>query len=216
VDFVVCDAGGSTVDTTVYTVDAVNPHLQLKEKKASACESPLFFSLYNNKSVGLSLLGVQAGAIFVDQIAKAHFRRIFSNAGFRGDELKEKVDEATSNFESDTKKEFKDASDAKSIKVGRHSFSNLSLGVRKGKMVLTGYIEFFYYGCIIAHDADPIESKSAISSNPAFRASYRASSDNWKAVDRKFVFWMIALYNELTLSYATYLQPVPFSCGRVR
>ena len=36
--FVVCDAGGATVDTTVYKVKAKTP-LQLEEKKASACMS---------------------------------------------------------------------------------------------------------------------------------------------------------------------------------
>jgi hypothetical protein len=36
--FVVCDAGGATVDTTVYEVEANTP-LQLTEKKASACMS---------------------------------------------------------------------------------------------------------------------------------------------------------------------------------
>jgi hypothetical protein len=36
-NLVVCDAGGSTVDTTVYTVIATEPMLQLEEIKASAC-----------------------------------------------------------------------------------------------------------------------------------------------------------------------------------
>lgn len=37
--FAVCDAGGSTVDTTVYNVVSARPALQLKEGKASACKS---------------------------------------------------------------------------------------------------------------------------------------------------------------------------------
>jgi hypothetical protein len=37
--FVVCDAGGSTVDTTVYGVKVKTPQLDLEEKKASDCES---------------------------------------------------------------------------------------------------------------------------------------------------------------------------------
>lgn len=37
VAFVVCDAGGSTVDTTVYGVKANAPLLELEEKKASDC-----------------------------------------------------------------------------------------------------------------------------------------------------------------------------------
>ncbi|KAG8792439.1 hypothetical protein FRC12_006086 [Ceratobasidium sp. 428] len=44
--FAVCDAGGSTVDTTVYLVIAARPVLKIEEARASAC--------------------VQAGAIFAD------------------------------------------------------------------------------------------------------------------------------------------------------
>jgi hypothetical protein len=36
----VCDAGGSTVDTTTYDVAAVDRMLELHETKASACEIP--------------------------------------------------------------------------------------------------------------------------------------------------------------------------------
>jgi hypothetical protein len=39
VDFIVCDAGGSTVDTTLYSVTSARPVLELEEKRASACES---------------------------------------------------------------------------------------------------------------------------------------------------------------------------------
>lgn len=37
-NFIVCDAGGSTVDTTVYSVASARPVLKLEEKRASACE----------------------------------------------------------------------------------------------------------------------------------------------------------------------------------
>ncbi|CAE7146418.1 unnamed protein product [Rhizoctonia solani] len=36
INFAVCDAGGSTVDTTLYTVESVRPQLKLGEKLASA------------------------------------------------------------------------------------------------------------------------------------------------------------------------------------
>lgn len=39
--FIVCDAGGSTVDTTAYTVKQRPPHLVLEETKASGCKSLL-------------------------------------------------------------------------------------------------------------------------------------------------------------------------------
>lgn len=45
--FLVCDAGGSTVDTTAYVVQASEPELLLEEAKLSDCRlistTPLFF-----------------------------------------------------------------------------------------------------------------------------------------------------------------------------
>jgi hypothetical protein len=35
----VCDAGGSTIDTTAYHVVKTTPVLELRESKASACKS---------------------------------------------------------------------------------------------------------------------------------------------------------------------------------
>ncbi|KAG8727177.1 hypothetical protein FRC10_006336, partial [Ceratobasidium sp. 414] len=53
-NLIVCDAGGSTVDTTVYKVTATQPVLELTETKSSAC--------------------VQAGAIFVDHAFEDYVR----------------------------------------------------------------------------------------------------------------------------------------------
>lgn len=47
-NLVVCDAGGSTVDTTVYTVTAVEPMLELEEMKSSACKPGVNISEYLN------------------------------------------------------------------------------------------------------------------------------------------------------------------------
>lgn len=38
--FAVCDAGGSTVDTTLYTVETMSPRLRLAEERESSCELP--------------------------------------------------------------------------------------------------------------------------------------------------------------------------------
>ncbi|KAF8319244.1 uncharacterized protein EI90DRAFT_2683104 [Cantharellus anzutake] len=70
VEFVVCDAGGSTVDTTTYSVSVVRPQLQLREAKPSAC--------------------IQAGGIFVNKAAEEYFRRVFSNPEIV-DSLKEQM-----------------------------------------------------------------------------------------------------------------------------
>jgi hypothetical protein len=46
-EFVVCDAGGSTVNTTAYGVEGRIPVLQLTERKASDCKS--FLNLVRHK-----------------------------------------------------------------------------------------------------------------------------------------------------------------------
>ncbi|KAF8751777.1 ATP binding [Rhizoctonia solani] len=56
--FIVCDAGGSTIDTTAYCVKTASPFLELEEKKASAC--------------------VQAGGVFVDSEFEQYLSRILN------------------------------------------------------------------------------------------------------------------------------------------
>ncbi|GAB1528433.1 hypothetical protein RhiTH_011627, partial [Rhizoctonia solani] len=59
-NFAVCDAGGSTVDTTLYSVTATSPMFKVEEKRAPGC--------------------VQAGAIFVDQAVRDHMEATFRRA----------------------------------------------------------------------------------------------------------------------------------------
>ncbi|CAE6421679.1 unnamed protein product [Rhizoctonia solani] len=84
--FAVCDAGGSTVDTTVYTVEKAHPKLQLSEKRASAC--------------------VQAGSIFVDKLAEDFLRRYFESRELPWEEVDEYVSTGLQNFESKEKRKF--------------------------------------------------------------------------------------------------------------
>ncbi|KDQ12473.1 hypothetical protein BOTBODRAFT_176413 [Botryobasidium botryosum FD-172 SS1] len=125
VELIVCDAGGSTVDTTLYTVVDVNPVLRLQEVRASAC--------------------VQAGAIFVNQSAEKHFSRIFNGAQLDPEDVEAYVEEAIECFENDVKKSFQDPTKDCLIKVGDRKFNDDKLGVRKGYMTLKGsQIQLFF------------------------------------------------------------------------
>lgn len=126
VDFVVCDAGGSTVDTTLYTVAQTSPVLELKEKKASAC--------------------VQAGAIFVNQTAIEYFDTLFQSAGFDKEDLAAYTQEAVDSFESEGKRAFEGPDqDDVSIKVGGHRFTDKSINVRRGILSIeSSQVEKFF------------------------------------------------------------------------
>ncbi|KDQ12450.1 hypothetical protein BOTBODRAFT_34427 [Botryobasidium botryosum FD-172 SS1] len=117
-DFVVCDAGGSTVDTTLYSVDETEPLIRLKEKRASAC--------------------VQAGAIFVNQAAKEHFARAFAGAGLGDEAASEFTSAAMESFEASAKRRFEDPAEDKIISVGGRKFTNAKLSVRRGSMTVAG------------------------------------------------------------------------------
>jgi len=67
----VCDAGGSTVDTTVYKCTAEAPNLQLEEVTASEC--------------------VQAGSAFVDQEAERFLRDKLSSSRYGTPEVMESI-----------------------------------------------------------------------------------------------------------------------------
>ncbi|KAF8328516.1 uncharacterized protein EI90DRAFT_2974277 [Cantharellus anzutake] len=129
VEFVVCDAGGSTVDTTTYSVSVVRPQLQLREAKPSAC--------------------IQAGGIFVNKAAEEYFRRVFSNpeASLRPDEIKDFVQHAVDDFEANAKKAFqdKDMTSKGSVDIGQSRYTNPTFGVKRGRMMLDGpTIETFF------------------------------------------------------------------------
>lgn len=82
--------------------------------------------------------GVQAGAIFVDQTAKAHFAQVFSAANLNADVTREYIDQALKSFELEAKKSFKGAEDESIVKVGGSRLTERSLGIRRGNMTLEG------------------------------------------------------------------------------
>ncbi|KAG9080112.1 hypothetical protein FRC06_007071, partial [Ceratobasidium sp. 370] len=86
VNFIVCDAGGSTVDTTAYSVKSTWPMFELEEKKASAC--------------------IQAGGVFVDLECEKHLASILNRIELEDEERNDYLRSGVKDFESSAKKAF--------------------------------------------------------------------------------------------------------------
>ncbi|KDN46686.1 hypothetical protein RSAG8_04066, partial [Rhizoctonia solani AG-8 WAC10335] len=115
--FGVCDAGGSTVDTTVYSVTSTTPLLKLAEKRASGC--------------------VQAGGIFVDEVAKSYIQAALQGAGVSDEEdVAEYMKVGIKDFEAGVKRLFSNEVKDHFIKLGDRRVSFPSASIRRGNMVL--------------------------------------------------------------------------------
>ncbi|KAG8729239.1 hypothetical protein FRC11_009245 [Ceratobasidium sp. 423] len=135
--FAVCDAGGSTVDTTVYRVASLTPSLKIEEKRASGC--------------------VQAGGIYVDEEAKSYMQTALSRAVASGDDVAEYVKVGKRDFEASVKRLFSNDPKDYFIKVGERRVSFPSASVRRGHMVLPNTIvKRFFDNCFkeIFEDVD--------------------------------------------------------------
>ncbi|KAG8717654.1 hypothetical protein FRC11_003719, partial [Ceratobasidium sp. 423] len=127
--FGVCDAGGSTVDTTLYSVISARPILKLKEERASAC--------------------VQAGAIFVDFEIEKFFRRTLANVGLPPEDVTDYTKAGVKDFEGFAKRAFKDESAEQSVAVAHTRFNNASIRARRGRMTISGStIKGFFDVCV--------------------------------------------------------------------
>jgi molecular chaperone DnaK (HSP70) len=105
--FVLCDAGGSTVDTTLYQVMQTQPRLKLEEQRTSAC--------------------IQAGGLHVTEDATEYLREVLSRA-FQGDDLEANVQEGTERFEWQGKRRFTGEGNKDVIlKIGTATASDINL-----------------------------------------------------------------------------------------
>ncbi|KAG8793238.1 hypothetical protein FRC12_003455 [Ceratobasidium sp. 428] len=86
INLVVCDAGGSTVDTTAYRVTKTLPVLELEEVKASAC--------------------IQAGGVFVDLECEKHLKGILDTIELDEEERGDYIQNGVNDFETFTKRSF--------------------------------------------------------------------------------------------------------------
>ncbi|KAF8606719.1 hypothetical protein BDV93DRAFT_468293 [Ceratobasidium sp. AG-I] len=116
--FAVCDAGGSTVDTTAYRVTATRPSLRIEEIRASAC--------------------IQAGAIFVDAAVEDYFRKTFTEAGLNKEDVEDYVTRGVKDFESVAKKAFRDIFLDHSIEIATSRDNRPDMRIRRGRITLPG------------------------------------------------------------------------------
>ncbi|CAE6471327.1 hypothetical protein ACGC1H_005400 [Rhizoctonia solani] len=127
--FAVCDAGGSTVDTSVYLVEKTHPKLQLSETHASAC--------------------IQAGSIFVDKLAENYLRQFFESRELPWEEADEYVTTGIQNFESKEKRKFGEETSEVSLGVAGYRCKKLELGIRHGELKIpASTVRSFFDPCV--------------------------------------------------------------------
>ncbi|CEL60066.1 hypothetical protein RSOLAG1IB_09324 [Rhizoctonia solani AG-1 IB] len=114
-NFAVCDAGGSTVDTTLYSVAATSPIFKVEERRAPGC--------------------VQAGAIFVDRQAKAYIGAAFRRAGRSDNEVSMYSKNGIADFEAHAKRTFRNDVDGQ-INLSNSTLTLTVAGVRRGRMTI--------------------------------------------------------------------------------
>ncbi|EJD54462.1 hypothetical protein AURDEDRAFT_110099 [Auricularia subglabra TFB-10046 SS5] len=113
-NFMVLDAGGSTVDSTLYRCTAVRPKIELEEVTASEC--------------------VQAGSVFVDRDAEKMLRMKLKESKFGTDEY---IHEMMEVFEKKTKRKFDGAPEHYVIAFGRARDNDPGFNISKGRITLT-------------------------------------------------------------------------------
>ncbi|KAG8737817.1 hypothetical protein FRC10_007780 [Ceratobasidium sp. 414] len=117
-NLIVCDAGGSTVDTTVYEVAEIQPMLELKEVKSSAC--------------------VQAGAIFVDDAFEDYMRWKLRAADLDEEDVESYTEGALENFANFIKHSFNGTEETLDIKIGHRRLNIPSFNIQSGRLKLPG------------------------------------------------------------------------------
>ncbi|QRV92563.1 heat shock protein 70 kDa 12A [Ceratobasidium sp. AG-Ba] len=127
--FAVCDAGGSTVDTTVYSVVASDPIMKLREIRESAC--------------------IQAGAIFIDAAAEKYIRDVLVKASLDEEDVNDYAGRGVKDFERSAKRNFCSPEEDKSIEIAGSRFNNPSIRARRGRMTLPGpIVKLFFDPCV--------------------------------------------------------------------
>ncbi|KAG8844896.1 hypothetical protein FRB91_002224 [Serendipita sp. 411] len=112
--FAVTDAGGSTVDSTLYVCKALEPKLELEEVCASEC--------------------VQAGGVFVDREAYTLLTKKLSKSKFKD---KGSISDMVEKFEQRTKRIFDGSQESNVIEFGSRRDNDRKYGIIQGKITLT-------------------------------------------------------------------------------
>ncbi|KAG8700594.1 hypothetical protein FRC08_004616 [Ceratobasidium sp. 394] len=128
-NLIVCDAGGSTVDTTVYKVTATQPILGLQEVKSSAC--------------------IQAGAIFVDEAFAGFMGWRLKTVDLDEEDAESYAKDAVENFTNFIKLNFNGEEDMLDIRIGHRRLNIPSIGVHSGRMQFQGsVVKLIFNGCV--------------------------------------------------------------------
>ncbi|KEP49235.1 heat shock 70 kDa protein 12A [Rhizoctonia solani 123E] len=117
--FVVCDAGGSTIDTTAYRVVNESPLLELAETKASSC--------------------VQNGGVCVDIEFQKYLSSVLSKIDAPQEFVQDYMLAGMRDFEENVKKEFDGTNATHRINLGAGRKSYEEMGIRLGRLNLPGH-----------------------------------------------------------------------------
>ncbi|KEP53961.1 heat shock 70 kDa protein 12A [Rhizoctonia solani 123E] len=117
--FGVCDAGGSTVDSTMYMVVSESP-LKLKEQRDSGC--------------------VQAGAIFVDYEMQKYLESTLRKAELDADDVEFYTKTGVKDFESYAKRTFQSKTAEYAVLVADSRFNKPDIKTRRGRMTVPGSV----------------------------------------------------------------------------
>lgn len=112
--FAVLDAGGSTVDTTVYKCVSLVPRVRLEEVTSSEC--------------------VQAGSVYVDRAFQRIVRGLLNGSKFAAEEY---IAEIVSMFESKCKRRFTGKEDHVLIQFGRQSDYDRAKNIKMGRLTVS-------------------------------------------------------------------------------
>jgi hypothetical protein len=113
-EFIVCNAGGSTVDIASYIVQSTNPTVNLREQRTSC--------------------SIQAGSILVNETANQFLKEQLSTVS-SGETLEAFLEEALDDFDAEAKRTFCNHGQS-SIKVGRRNLNYPSINLHAGNMIL--------------------------------------------------------------------------------
>lgn len=114
-EFIVCDAGGGTIDISSYTVTAIKPTLNLAETSISDC--------------------LIAGSTTIDRRA-----RDLIQARLKGSEWDNENDlnDLQLAFCTSIKETFSDKTEDQYLAIGRNGLNDEKLNIRRGKLIFTG------------------------------------------------------------------------------
>lgn len=149
--FAVTDAGGSTVDSTLYICKKTAPDLQLEEARGSEC--------------------VQAGSVFVDRAMRTLLERRLAGSRFGS---ARDIATMSKDFECFVKRQFEDQKNEYSISFGSFRDNDQQFGISRGRLKLTrDEIEQAFSGVVTAIE----ESCSELLLNREAKASFLSGVD---------------------------------------